>query len=202
MEDLEGQVFEFPFDRVHAQPMRQRGEDVEGLAGLLRARRGRDESPGACIVQAVRELDDEDADVLGHRHDHLAHGLGLRGLPVGEFVELRHTVDHGCDLGPEFRGELVERIRGVFDRVVQQCGGERDRQHPDLREDRRDCDGMGDIGVTGLPGLPAVSLLGDLVGPDDEVDVRLRMVRLQGPDHRAEHSRVARVVLRPGRPPG
>ena len=37
MEDLEGQVFEFPFDRVHAQPVCQRGEDVEGLAGFLRA---------------------------------------------------------------------------------------------------------------------------------------------------------------------
>ena len=152
-------------------------------------------------MEAVCELDDENADVLGHRHDHLAHGLGLRGLPIGELVELRDSVDHRGDFGTEFLGELLERIRGVFDGVVQQCGGERDRKHADLGEDRRNSDGVGDIGVTGLPGLPAVGLLGDLIGPHDEVDVRLRMVRLQSPDHRAEHSRVARVVLSPGRPP-
>ena len=153
-------------------------------------------------MQTVGELDHEHADVLGHGHDHLAHGLGLRGLTIGELVELGDPVDHGRDLGTEFLRQFVERIGGVLDGVVQQSRGQGDRQHADLGEDGRDCDRMRDVGVAGFPGLPAVGDLGDLVGADDEVDVRFRMVRLQGTDHRAQHSGVAGVVLCPGRPPG
>ena len=108
VEDLEREILEFPLDRVHAEPVRERGVDLEGLACLLRARRGGHELPRARVVETVGELDDEDADVLGHRDDHLPHGLRLRGLTVGELVELRHPVDHRGDLGAEGLGELLE----------------------------------------------------------------------------------------------
>ena len=39
---------------------------------------------GAHVVQLVRELDEDDADVAGHREEHLADGLGrLEGLVLG-----------------------------------------------------------------------------------------------------------------------
>ncbi|SIJ70857.1 Uncharacterised protein [Mycobacteroides abscessus subsp. abscessus] len=202
VENLEREVFELPFDRVHAQPVRQRGVDLEGLAGLLRTRGGGDELPRAGIVEAVGEFDDEDADVLGHRDDHLPHGLRLGGLTVGELVELRHPVDHRGDLGAEGLGELLERVVGVLDGVVEQSRRQGDGEHADLGEDRRHRHRVGDVGVPGLPGLTAVGLLGDRVGTDDEVDVGLRMARLQGTDHRSEHPGVVGVVLCPGRPPG
>ncbi len=150
VEDLEGEVLELPFDRVHAQTVGERSVDLQRLAGLLRARGGRDELPGAGVVEAVGEFDDEDADVLGHRDDHLPHGLRLGCLTVGELVELRHPVDHRGDFGAEGLGELLERVVGVLDGVVEESGGEGDRQHADLGEDRRDRHGVGDVGSPDL----------------------------------------------------
>lgn len=146
-------------------------------------------------MKTVGQFDHEDADVLGHRDDHLAHGLRLRGLTVGEFVELGHPIDHGCDLGAEFLGELIQRIGRVLDRVMQQRSGEGDRQHADLGQDRGHRHRVGDVVITGFPGLATMSLLGDLVRPDHQVDIGLRVVGLQCPDHRTQDTWVARVVL-------
>jgi hypothetical protein len=75
VERREGQVLEFPLDGVHAQPVGQRGEDLQRLAGFPGGGFGGDEAPRAGIVEAVREFDHEDADVLGHGNNHFAHGL-------------------------------------------------------------------------------------------------------------------------------
>jgi hypothetical protein len=98
LDHRERQILQFPLDRVHAQPVGQRGIDLQGVARdanlLVLAQR----ADGAHVVQPVGQLDDQDADVAAHRDDHLADGLGLRRLPVHDLVELRHPVDHGGDL--------------------------------------------------------------------------------------------------------
>ena len=77
MQRGERQVFELLLQLLHAEAVGQRRVDVEGLLGdpLLLLERHRGER--AHVVQPVGELDDEDPQVLGHRHQHLAHRGGL-----------------------------------------------------------------------------------------------------------------------------
>ena len=58
---------------------------------------------GAHVVQPVGELDDQHAQVAGHRHQHLAHRRGLLRLLRVELqpLELGDAVDDHRDLGAE-----------------------------------------------------------------------------------------------------
>ncbi len=93
----ERQVLQLPLDVLDAEPVGQRGVDVEGLLGgalLLPVRHGGD---GPHVVQPVGQLDEQDPPVLGHGDEHLAHGRGLLGL-LGvepEPLELGDAVDDG-----------------------------------------------------------------------------------------------------------
>jgi len=180
VEGLERDVLQLPLDGVHAEPMGERGVDLEGLARLARRGLTRDVLPRAGVVQPVGQLDDEHSDVPGHRHDHLAHGLRLRRVPVGDLVELGDAVDEVRDLLAELLPDARQRVAGVLDRVVQERRRKRGRQHPQLREDGGDGDRVGDVGVTAAADLPGVGLLRDLVGLQDDADVRLRVVRPEG----------------------
>ena len=80
MQRGERQVLELLFDLLHPEAMGQGGVDVDRLLGdaLLLGRRHRRDR--AHVVQSVGELDDEDTQVGGHRHQHLAHRGRLLGF--------------------------------------------------------------------------------------------------------------------------
>ena len=107
VEGLEGAVLQLPFNGVHAQTVCERGVYFKGFLGLPGCVLRGDVLPGARIVEPVAELDDEHADVLGHRDDHLAHGLGLRRLPVLKLVELGDAVDEQGDLTTEVGAQTI-----------------------------------------------------------------------------------------------
>ncbi len=99
----EREVFELPLHVLDAEAVRERRVDVERLLRdplLLRFGQRRDR---AHVVQAVGELDQQDAHVLRHRDEHLAHRGGLlRLLGVElEAVELGDAVDDRGDVGAE-----------------------------------------------------------------------------------------------------
>ena len=196
VERRERQVLELPLDGVHAEPVRERRIDLEGLVGLALGRLLADVAPRAGVVQPVGELDDEDADVAGHRDDHLAHGLGLGGLAVGHLVELGDAVDEHRDLVAEVGAQLVEAVCRVLDRVVQQRRRERGRRHAELGEDRRHRERVRDVGVAALAHLAVVRALGDGIRPLDDREVGLGVVGPHGRHQRLED----RVARRPGGP--
>ena len=173
VERLEGQVLELPLDGVHAEPVGQRGVDLQGLLGLARGALLRHVAPGAGVVEAVGQLDDEHPDVAGHGDDHLAHRLGLGGLAVGHLVELGDSVDEHRDLVAEVAAQRLEAVGGVLHRVVQQRRRQRGRGHAELGEDRRHGQRVGDVVVTRAALLALVRPLGDGVGPLDEAEVGL-----------------------------
>ena len=179
VERRERQVLELPLDGVHAQPVGERGVDLQRLAGLLLRRARRDELPRAGVVQPVGELDDEHPDVAGHGHDHLADRLGLGGVAVGDLVELGDAVDEQRDLLAEVRAQVVEAVVGVLDGVVQQRRGQRRGRHAQLGEDRRHRHGVGDVRVAALAHLPVVGALGHRVRPLEQRGVGLGV---GGPD--------------------
>ena len=173
----EREVFELPLDVLDAEAVRERCVDVERLLRdafllLLRERRDR-----AHVVEAVGELDDEDADVLRHRDEHLAHRRGLLCFLRVEVdaLELRDPVDDARDVGAEVVGEVVERDRGVLDRVVQQRGRDRHVVETEVGEHERDTDGVRDVRVAGAAHLVLVGVARDLVRVLDERGVGLRV---------------------------
>ena len=99
---------------------------------------------GAHVVEAVGELDDDDADVGDHGEEHLADVLGLMVFAVGEldFVELGDAFDDVGDLLAEALFDLFGGDVGVFDGVVQQAGGDGGGVHLELGEDEGDLERM------------------------------------------------------------
>ena len=80
VEHPKGEVFKLFAHPLHAHAARQRRIDVHRLPrlfDLLVRAHGFDR---AHVVQTVGELDEDDAQVLGHRHEKLAEILGLFGL--------------------------------------------------------------------------------------------------------------------------
>ncbi len=117
----EGQVLELPLDGADAQAVGQRGVDVHRLTRLVDLAVGRDGRKGPHVVQTVGQLHDHDADVLGHREEHLAeveslllvHRLHVDGGELGDAID-----DLGHALA-EALAHLVESRRGVLHCVVQ-----------------------------------------------------------------------------------
>ena len=127
MQDPERQVLELPLDLVDAEPMRQRRVHLDRLLGLLHLLLLAEILDRAHVVEPVCELDQDHADVLRHRDDHLAVvlGLGLLATLEADPGQLRDALDELRDVGAELREHLVELGLGVLDDVVEQ--GRRDR---------------------------------------------------------------------------
>jgi hypothetical protein len=102
--------------------VRERGEYLERLAGLLLLRLLVERPEGAHVVETVGQLDQDHPDVGGHRHHHLAVVLGLALVAALErdLGQLGDAVDELGDLVAEPLPDLVEAGAGVLDRVVQQ----------------------------------------------------------------------------------
>ena len=105
----------------------------------------------AHVVQAVGELDEDDADVVDHGQHHLAQVLGLRFFAGREIdlADLGDAFDDVGDLLAEFLADFNGGDRGIFDRVVEQAGGDRNRVHFHVGEDVADFERMDEVGLAG-----------------------------------------------------
>ena len=143
--------------------MRDRRVDLEGLLGLLDLLLLRQPVERAHVVQAVGELDQDDPDVRGHRHEHLAVVLGLRLVArlEDDAGELGDAVDEAGDLVAERLADLVQRRGRVLDGVVQQGGAQRLGVQPHAGADLRHADRVHDEVLAGLAALVGVVLAGE-----------------------------------------
>ena len=136
--------------------------------GAPAARRCR-ASPGRCAAACSRgsaaivrmlcsrsaSLMMQDPQVLGHRHEHLAHRRGLLRLLGVELepVELGDAVDDARRRRRRTRGSRSsEGDAGVLDRVVQQRGGDRDVVEAEVGDDRGHGERVGDVGLAATCG--------------------------------------------------
>ena len=105
--------------------------------------------------------------------------------PLGP-VELGDPVDEDRDLRAELRLHLADRQAGVLHRVVQQRGHQRGGVHPDVREQDRHRERVGDVGGAGLADLPVVPVVGDGVGAPEQARVGAGEDPAMGGDQRAD----------------
>ena len=124
---------------------------------------------GPHIVETVGELDEQHADVLAHRQQHLAKALGLLFLPrqVGNLAELGDAVDQAGDLGAEALGEVEEREVRVLDRVVQQARDDAVHVEADAGDRLGDAQRVHEVGLAALAHLAGVTATRELEGALD-----------------------------------
>ena len=195
----EGEVFEFIAHALHAHTAGKRSVDVERVLGDAGALGVRHELEGAHVVQAVGELDQEHARVIGNGEQELAEILRLLGV-LGDEVEpaeLGQAVDQPPDLLAERLVDLFAGDRRVFDRVVQhrrRDGGVIDLE---LGQNGRHLERMGEIRIAGGALLAAVRLHREHIGAVQQILVGVRIVAANPlhqfvlPHHRRKPTRSA-----------
>ena len=127
---------------------------------------------------AVSQLDENDADILHHRHNHLAEVLCLRFFLVTEFqlIQLRNAFDQ---LRHAFTKQLFHVLvsgRCIFDHVMQQRGHEGFMVELHFRQNTGYGNRMGDIRLTAGACLSLVGITCDKVGLLEALDLLLWQV--------------------------
>ena len=163
---IEAQVLELPFDGVDTQAVRDGRVDLKRLARLEDATILLERRQGAHVVQAVGQLDDDDADVLAHGNEHLAdsgrllvgEGFHLNARDLGDAVDqLRHV-----------RAELLlDQLAGhvgVLHRVVQKRRAQRFHVHAQIGQDDGHLHRMRDERLARLAARALVSAGGEAEG--------------------------------------
>ena len=147
LERLEREVLQLPLDLPDPETLRERCVDLQRLVGDAMLLLGGQRAEGSHVVEAVRELDEHDADVVRHRQEHLPDVLGLPLLvAVGaELGQLRHAVDEMGDLGTELLLDVGEAELGVLGDVVQERRGDGHGIDAELGQDLRGGDRVRDV---------------------------------------------------------
>ena len=202
IEHAERQVFELFPHLLHAHAAGERGVDVEGFLGDAAARGRRHEFQRPHVVQAVGELDQEHADVVGDRQQQLAQILGLLGLARHQFepLQLCQPLHQRADLVSEDGVDLGAGGLGILDGIVQQRGHDGGIVELEVGEDRRDLERVREIGIPGGAGLRAMRLHRVDIGAIEQILVGVRIVRPDAFDQIVlPHHARARGLGRPGR---
>ena len=186
--EAKGEVFELAAQLAHAEPVRERRVDVQRFArdGLLLLRLQVLER--AHVVQAISQLDEDDAHIAHHGQQHLAHAFGLAVFLVGELylVELGDALDDMRHLLAKHAGDVGGGDRCVFDRVMQQAGGDRCGVELHLREHDGDLKRVEHVGLARGTQLPAVVLQAHLPGAADDLGVVGRPVEVNRVNERGK----------------
>ena len=159
---LHTQVLQLLLDLLHTQAVGQGGVDLHGLQGGDAALVIGLGVQCAHVVQTVAELDENDADVLGHGQKHLAESLDVSLLLVVDLQghDLGQTLHQHGHVGAEALGDLlaVGLFSAILHRVVEQGGADGVGIQLQSRHDLGHGDGVGDVGITALAELPLVEL--------------------------------------------
>ena len=132
-------------------------------------------------MQAVGKLDEDDADVLRHRQQHLAEVFRLLFFLGAELdlVDLADAVDQRGHVATEQLGDLVLAVRRVLDYIVQDRGTDALRIEVHRRQDVRHLDRVEDIRLAAAPVLALMGLGAKQVGAVDVGDLGRAEIALE-----------------------
>ena len=137
------------------------------VSRAMRSRRSATEvAERAHVVQAVGQLDHDDADILHHGQQHLAEALGLAVLGGEEIQlgELGDAVDAAGHLVAELLAHLLDGDAGVLHHVVQQAGLHGHQVHAHVGQDVGHHERVHHVGLAGIARLSFVVLAGEAEG--------------------------------------
>ena len=173
LEGLERELLELVLDLAHAEPVGDRRVDVQGLAGDPLALLVGHVPERAHVVEAVGELDEDDADVVDHRQEHPPEVLGLLGFLGRErdARQLGDALDDVSDLGAEEFGDPLDGGQRVLDDVVEQAGRHRHGVQSHVGQQVGHFERMDEVRLAGMPHLPLVLPGGEHVRPAEQFQV-------------------------------
>ena len=130
-------------------------------------------------METVCQLDEDDADVIDHRQQHLAECLGLALLRGGESdrTDLRDPLHDVGHLGTEELVDALDGREGIFNHVVQQAGRHRHDVQFHVGKKVRNCKRMDEIGLARVADLSPVLERREHIGPAQQFDIGGRTVR-------------------------
>ena len=133
------------------------------------------------VVEPVGELDEDDADVVDHREQHLAEVLRLPLLARRERdgADLGDPLDEVGDLGAEELLDALDGGQGVLDDVVEEAGRDGHDVELHVGEEVGDLERVDEVGLARVAHLSLVLAGREDVGPAQQLEVRVRAV---GPD--------------------
>ncbi len=178
VELLEGEVLQLVAHLLHAHAAGQRRIDVDGLLGGAAAGLRRHVAQGAHVVQAVSQLDQQDANVVGDRQQQLAQVLGLLGFAGDEIepLQLGQPLDQMADIVAEQLIDFGPGGSGILDGVMQERGGDGRIIELEFGQDRGDFQRMREIGIARGTLLLAMGLHGVDVGAIEQCLIGFRIV--------------------------
>ena len=118
----ERQILQLLPHPLHPHAPSKRRIDIHCLMGLLRLLVRGHVTDRAHVVQTVSQLDQDNPQVLGHRHEKLAKILGLFGLRAAQLKigQLGNTIDQHRNFRRKHLSDFGERGARVLDRIMQQ----------------------------------------------------------------------------------
>ena len=149
--------------------MRQRGVDLHGFQRFDPLLFGDTEIQRAHIVQAVRQLDDDNPDILGHGQQHFTDIFRLLLRPAGirDIGELGDTVHQLRYIGAELLFDVLQRDGGILHHIVQKRADDGIGIHAESHQNNGDRNGVRDVRIAGGAYLTLMRLFRQLVGRFD-----------------------------------
>ena len=191
VEIFERQILKLPLDALHTEAVGNGGVDLHRFKRLLALLFRRLILHGAHVVRAVGKLDENDADVLGHGHEHLAQVLHLLFFLAGilHARQLGNALDKIRHRGRELLGDLGVGGGGVLDAVVHERGLDGLRVQPQLLgDDLRNGERMGDKRRAVLAELAVVMGVGIAEGLVDLGEVSAGIILAHRLDQMVVHA--------------
>ena len=128
---------------------------------------------GAHIVETVGHFNQNDANILGHGHEHFSEAFHLRlffahQLHTGQLGDTLYQVGYG---GAELLGNHFMGDGGIFHGVVEQSRHDGVLVQTHFHGDFRRGNDVGHIGVAVFPPLTGVCPGGEFISPADSVEI-------------------------------
>ncbi len=129
-------------------------------------------------MQAIRQLDEDDANIFRHRQGHFLEVLGLPELHRIKFDmgELADTIDQFGDLFAELGANVLFVDACVLNHIVQQGGHQALGVHVHASENAGYRQRMGNVWFSATAGLTVMGLLGVVISSPHQLRLLQRQV--------------------------
>ena len=166
----ETKIFKLLLEFLHAEAMSKWCIDVESFLRRAMLLPCGHCGNGPHVVKSISELDDEDAEILRHRHEHFANcGCLLCFFAIElDAIEFCDAVNNSSDVLTEFFLDIDQRCASVFHRIVQKRCSNCDVIKAKFGTDLGNCNRVRDIGLARFTGLTFVRSRRPVIGTRDQ----------------------------------
>ena len=179
IQTLQGKILQLPFDLLHAQSVGNRCINLHGFQrfGALLLHSHKLNRPH--IVQTIRQLNQDDTDILCHGNQHFAEILHLfLLLGIVQLSQTGDTIHQVSNRFAELFRNLVILEVGILHTVMQQSGTDGIRIQTHFNNNSRYRNRVDDIRVTIFAFLTRMRGIGTLIRHADFIDIRIRCLFL------------------------